>query len=189
MKRTMTVTILSSCAVLLVLVACGGGSPEEQAERWRGMYSARLNTSQYGSFIIQWPEPAPEPTMEEGAEPPAEEAEEAEMPEGEGEAAEAEEPPPAGNPNIMLDILIQHDSPIKLPGVTVDITMADADGNEKGAWKVWFDTADLPKANVRSYTHVLEDVPWEEGLGFHAEVRHPVPVEERGEYKELSSAG
>ncbi len=108
--------------------------------------------------------------------------------EGEGEMEEAMAAPPA-NPNIMLDILIQHDSPEMLPGITVDITMADADGNQKGAWKVWFDTADLLKANVRSYTHVLEEVPWEEGLGFFAEVRHPVPVEERGEYQEFSPAG
>jgi hypothetical protein len=172
--------VLCSCAVLLLVAACGG-SPEDKVARLRGMYSARLN-----GFILQaQPEPEPEIFIEEGAEPVVPEAEPAE---GEGEAAEPPPAPPA-NPDIMLDILIQHDSPELLPGITVDISMADAEGNEKGSWKVWFDTSTVKKANVTQYTHVLEDVPYEEGDGFFAEVRHPVPAAERGEYREFSSAG
>ena len=185
MKKITTLTVLS-CAVLLVLAACGGGSPEEKTARLRGMYSARIN-----GFLVQEQTPAePEMAVEEGTEgeePAAEPMAEAEG-EAEGEMAEAMEMPPA-NPNILLDILIQHDSPEMLPGVTVDISMADADGNEKGAWKVWFDTSKMLKANVTPYSHVLEDVPYAEGDGFYAEIRHPVPAEERGDYKEFSSAG
>ncbi|MFQ5349884.1 MAG: hypothetical protein ACE5EG_05510 [Thermoanaerobaculia bacterium] len=174
-------TVLCSCAVMLLLNACSGGSPEEKVARLRGMYSARLN-----GFLVQQP-PAAEPEMldEEGAEPMEAEVEPME---GEGEMVEPMEMLPA-NPNIMLDILIQHDSPEILPGITVDISMADGAGNEKGSWRVWFDTSKMKKANVTQYTHVLEDVPYEEGDGFFAEVRHPVPVEERGEYSEFSSAG
>ena len=102
--------------------------------------------------------------------------------------AEVEMAPPP-NPNILLDILIKHDSPEMLPGITVDISMADGDGNPKGAWRVWFDTSAVRKANITPYSHVLEDVPYVEGDGFFAEVRHPVPPEERGEYQEFSSAG
>ena len=149
------------------------------------MYSARLN-----GFLVQAPV-EPEPMIEEGIEEGMEamEAEAEAEGEGEGEVAEEMEPAPPANPNILLDILIQHDSPEILPGITVDISMADAAGNEKGAWKVWFDTSKVLKANVTPYTHVLEDVPYEEGDGFFAEIRHPIPVEERGEYKEFSSAG
>ena len=55
-------------------------------------------------------------------------------------------------------------------------------------WRLSFDTSTVKKANVTQYTHVLEDVLYEEGDGFFAEVRHPVPVEERSEYREFSSA-
>ena len=182
MKRTMTVRIaLGVCALMLILTACGGGTPEERVARTRGMYSARLN-----GFLVQAPaerEPMAEEATEEGAEAMEPEAE------AEGEMAEEMEPAPPANPNILLDILIQHDSPEILPGITVDISMADPEGNQKGAWKVWFDTSKMLKANVTPYTHVLEDVPYVEGDGFFAEIRHPIPVEERGEYKEFSTAG
>ena len=179
MQRLSTVRIvLCSCAVMLFLAACGG-SPEDKVARLRGMYSARLN-----GFLVQ-AAAEPEVYTEEGAEPMAADTG---MEGAEGEMAEPMEMAPA-NPDIMLDILIQHDSPELLSGITVDISMADGAGNEKGAWKVWFDTATVRKANVTQYSHVLEDVPYVEGDGFFAEVRHPVPAEERGEYSEFSSAG
>ena len=179
-------TVLCSCALLLLVLTACGGTPEDKVARLRGMYSARLN-----GFLVQQVAVEPEALFAEGEEPTEPEAEmvegEPEV-EGEGEMVMAMEMPPA-NPNIMLDILIQHDSPELLPGITVDVSMADADGNEKGAWKVWFDTSTVRKANVTQYTHTLEDVPYEEGDGFFAEVRHPVPAEERGDYREFSSAG
>jgi hypothetical protein len=174
-------TVLCSLVTVLLLAACAG-TPEDRVARLRGMYSARLN-----GFIVEQP-PAPEPLMmeeEEGEEPmaPVEEAAE--------EPMEPMEPEPMGpqTHDIRLDILIQHDSPERLPGVTVDISMVDGAGAEKGAWKVWFDTANMPKANVTQYTHLLEDVPYEEGDGFYAEIRHPIPAAERGEYREFSAAG
>lgn len=183
MNRIPTVkTVLYSCAALLVLTACGG-SPEDKVARLRGMYAARLN-----GFLVQAP-PAPEPAIpaEEGAEPSAPPVTPTPPAEGADEMAEPMAIEPA-NPDIMLDILIQHDSPTILPGVTVDITHVDADKNEKGSWKVWFDTSTVKKANVTQYTHVLEDVPYVEGDGFFAEVRHPVPAEERSQYRELSGS-
>ena len=62
-------------------------------------------------------EPVAEEATEEGAEamePEAEAETEAEG-EGEGEMAEEMEPAPPANPNILLDILIQHDSPDMKP--------------------------------------------------------------------------
>ena len=183
MNRLSTMrTALCSCSLLLLLAACGG-SPEEKVARLRGMYSAELN-----GFIIQRQEPpALEMAAEEGAEA-AEPAAEETAAEGAEEAVEPMEMAPV-NPNVMLDILIKHDSPELLPGVTVDVSMVDADKVEKASWKIWFDTSTVKKANVTQYTHVVEDVPYVEGDGFYAEIRHPIPVEERGEYKEFSSAG
>ncbi len=42
---------------------------------------------------------------------------------------------------VRLDILIQHRSNEKLPGLTVDVSMVDSAEMEKGHWRVWFDTS------------------------------------------------
>jgi hypothetical protein len=160
----------------LVLTACGPSSPAEKTAQTRSLYSARLN-----GFVVE-EEPIVEAPMGE-----------MEASAGEVETAEAilEEQadfePVAVSQRVLLDILIQHDSNEKLPGVTVDISMAAPDGQEKDHWRVWFDTSDIEKANVTQFTHILEDVSYEEGDGFFAEVRHPVPEEERSEYKEFAS--
>jgi len=87
---------------------------------------------------------------------------------------------------VRLDILIQHRSREKLPGLTLDISMVDSAEMEKGHWRVWFDTSDVTKATVTQFTHILEEVGYEEGDGFFVEVRHPIPVEERGDYREFA---
>ena len=160
----------------LIIAACGPSSPAEKVAQTRSLYSARLN-----GFVVE-----EEPIVEEVTYESEDLAEEAE-PE---EAAEMEEPadfePVAVSQRVLLDILIQHDSNEKLPGITVEISMADAGGQEKEHWRVWFDTADIEKANVTQFTHILEDVSYEEGDGFFVEVRQPVPEEERGEYKEFA---
>ena len=63
MNKVITVrTVFCCCVLLLLLTACGASTPEEKVERYRGMYSARLN-----GFLVQQPEPAePEMTAEEG---------------------------------------------------------------------------------------------------------------------------
>ena len=171
---------LIACAVVvslgLAVSACGPSSPGDKIARTRALYSARLN-----GFVVE-----EEPIIEE----PIAEAE-ALPAEAGTEAAELEEPadfePVAVSQRVLLDILIQHDSSEKLPGITVEISMADPAGQEKDHWRVWFDTSDIEKANVTQFTHILEDVSYEEGDGFFVEVRHPVPEEERGEYKEFAS--
>ena len=89
---------------------------------------------------------------------------------------------------VRLDVLIQHRSDERLPGITVDISMIDSSEVEKGHWRVWFDTSEVTQATVTQFTHLLEDVGYEEGDGFFLEVRHPVPVEERSEYRDFSTA-
>lgn len=169
----------------LVLEACGPSSPAEKIAQTRALYSARLN-----GFVVE-----EEPIAEEldvgvaveeveatGEDAPVEESiDEAEI----EEIADFE--PVAVSQRVLLDILIKHDSYDKLPGITVEISMSDPGGQEKNHWRVWFDTSDIEKANVTQFTHILEDVSYEEGDGFFVEVRHPVPEEERGEYREFAS--
>lgn len=167
--------------VALVVSGCAPKSPEEKVAELRSYYAAELN-----SFMVEEepmiPEVPEELLGEEGESAPEE-------PTAEGES-EAIEPTPAVevSQKINLDILIRHRSDEILPGITVDIGMVDANEVEKGHWRVWFDTSQILKANVKPFTHILEDVGYEEGDMFFAEVRHPVPVEDRGEYREFAAS-
>ena len=171
------------CCLLVVsilaagLVGCAAKSPEEKVAQLRSLYKARLN----GFIVREEPVGGVEEIVEteiSAQEPAAEEM-------AEGEALETFEPVPVVQ-KVMLDILIQHDSAEKLPGLTVDISMVDGQGNDKGYWQVWFDTADIVKATPTQFTHILEDVGYVEGDGFFAEVRQSIPASEYGAYKEFS---
>ena len=167
--------------------ACGPSSPAEKIAQTRSLYSARVN-----GFVVEEEPIFDEPIVEaEVEEAEVEEVEiEAEVEEAEVEVEELEEQadfePVAVSQRVLLDILIQHDSNEKLPGITVEISMADPDGQEKNHWRAWFDTSNIEKANVTQFTHILEDVSYEEGDGFYVDIRHPVPEAERGEYKEFA---
>lgn len=166
-------------------VGCGQKSPEERVAELRSYYSARLN-----GFIVDEEPVFAEPSPLEA--PLDEEASEAAGEQPSAEAAASAEFAPeteiALRQRVHLDILIQHRSPERLPGLTVDISMADSGGREKGSWRAWFDTSNMAEATVTQFTHILEDVGYEEGDGFFVEVRHPVPVEERGEYREFAAS-
>ncbi len=158
------------------LVGCSPKSPEEKVAQVRSLYKAKLN----GFIVTEEPVGGVEEVVvtEVSAE---EQAEEVTAEEG----LESFEPVPLVQ-KVLMDILIQHRSAEKLPGLTVDISMVDGQGNEKGHWRVWFDTADIPKATPTQFTHILEDIGYVEGDGFLAEVRQPVPASEYGDYKEFS---
>lgn len=158
------------------LVGCSPKSPEEKVAQVRSFYKAKLN----GFIVREEPVGGVEEVVvtEVSAE---EQAEEVTAEEG----LESFEPVPLVQ-KVLMDILIQHRSAEKLPGLTVDISMVDGQGNEKGHWRVWFDTADIPKATPTQFTHILEDIGYVEGDGFFAEVRQPVPASEYGDYKEFS---
>lgn len=170
----------------LIFAACSPASHEERVAKLRSHYKARLI-----GFIVK-AEPvleAPAAEAEDGAES---ESPTADVSPAAADPASAEEMEPevAMTPvrqDIAIDILLQHDSPEKLPGITLDIEMVDAAEKTKNTWKVWVDTATLPKATGTQFTHLLEDVDYEEGDGFNVEVRSPVPPEERSEYREFSA--
>jgi hypothetical protein len=170
--------------VSVLLIGCAPKSPEEKVAQLRSRYKARLN-----GFIVQ-EEPVEEMSAtlegmpEEMPETPVEAAEGLE----EGELGEGEPMAVPVAQKILLDILIQHDSTEKLPGVTVDISMVDPSEQEKAHWRVWIDTSGMAKATPTQFTHILEEVAYEEGDGFSAEIRQPVPAEDRSEYREFASA-
>jgi hypothetical protein len=171
-------TLFLGVAALVLVLACGPKSPEEKVAGLRASYSARLN-----GFLIEEEPILPEvPATEETLAPEAEAGEVADA----GEEVEVVMMEVPVKQLVRLDILIQHRSEERLPGVTVDISMADPAGQEKGHWRVWFDTADVPEATVTQFTHILEEVGYEEGDGFFVEVRHPVPAAERGDYREFA---
>lgn len=161
--------------VLLSLPACQR-DPAEQIARARADYSAELL-----AFALQRTE-VEEPLVglreeEEGEAPPVEE---------DGEL-EATEPEPATQ-DIILDILVHWRGFDRLPGLTLDITHVDAAEREKGRYHLWVDTSRLERGPGEQITHVLEDVAYEEGDGFHVGVRRQVPEEERHLYREFAEA-
>ncbi len=158
-------TLALAVAGLLLLAACAGEGGVSGA---RAGYIAEM-----GSFSVVAPAMA-EKAAEE-AETDAEATEEA--------AAPAE---PAMT-TVLLDFLIHNEGSETLDGVTVDLTIADPDGNEKERHLLWVDTTGLTKGSQRQVAHELTDVAYVEGDGFHVEVRHPIPMEERGDYAEFDA--
>ena len=153
-------------AALLLLAACAGEG---------GVAGARAGyIAEMGSFsVVQAPAMAEEAT--EDAEAEAEATEEAAAPTGPAMVT------------VLLDFLIHNEGSGALDGVTVDLTIADPEGNEKERRLIWVDTAGLTKGSQRQVAHDLTDVAYTDGDGFHVEVRNPIPMEERGDYREFDA--
>ncbi|MEM7587566.1 MAG: hypothetical protein AAF560_29530, partial [Acidobacteriota bacterium] len=119
-------------------------------------------------------------------------AAEAAVAEGE-EAAEGEEmmeveAGPQLRP-IFFDLIVRFDGYDALPGITVDITHADAFQKEKEVFRHWLDTTGMAKSDTRQIDFILEDIEFEDGDVFSVMLRETVPSEERGEYREFAEAG
>lgn len=176
MPRKSIFAVISLCLAALVTFACAS-EPEDPAERIseiRSGYSAELN----GFVVHQVPEAG------DGA--PVEEGDGSAEPGEEGEEAGAEEPAEVPvRQDVILDILVSRDSRETLPGLTLDVTQADAQENEKASWKVYLDVSDVLRGPGTQISYRLEDVEVADDDFFHVEVRHPVPAAERGEYREF----
>ncbi|HEX6198626.1 MAG TPA: hypothetical protein VF150_00035, partial [Thermoanaerobaculia bacterium] len=172
-------TTLCLATVLTLACASEPEDPEERVSEIRSRYSARLN----GFVVHQVPEVPAEPPLEvpaEGAEPVADD--QAEGAEAEGVEVLQEVPVTQA---VTLDILVSRDGRNTLPSLTLDITQVDAQERDKASWKAYLDVADVQRGPGTQVSYRLEDVEYEEGDGFHVEVRHPVPAAERGEYREF----
>lgn len=180
--------VLLLATILIVGVGCAEAPPEERLAMTRARYEASLN----GFLVEQQPMQLPESADPDAAEEPAvegdETGQEAVATEPGGEAESVEEAPVALLQNVLLDIVIRHESFDKLDGITVDITMADGE-RELQVWQAWFDTSAIEKGPGVQFSHTLENVDYQPGYGFSADIRHPVPPEEWGRYKEFSDLG
>lgn len=169
---TFCLSLVAAAAV--VAAGCAPKSPEERVAALRAKYEAELN-----QFVIKTQPVEPAPA--------AEEAEEAAASGEEGLAEPAIEELPITS-DVVLDIVVKNHNNENLPGLTLDVSQVDAQKQEKGHWRVWVDTAHIGRGPGTALTHVLTGVDYEEGDGFHVEVRQSIPPEEWSEYQEFSSA-
>ena len=96
--------------------------------------------------------------------------------------------PGTGAQRIVLDVLVDWTGREPLPGLTLDVSMADPTGAEKVQRRVWIETAQLRRGGEQ-LALVLDGLPWQPGDGFFVEVRAAVPAAERGEYREFGAGG
>ena len=192
MHRRFSIILASLVLVLAAATACGPElSPEEEIAEARSHYSAEIN----GMAVQSTPmEPAAGAGMAqegEGAEEGAAGAQEAA---GAAEDEGAEEMEMAAEPevrqDVILDILVSKEGRGEpLDRLTVDIEQVDESQQVKETWKAYLDVSDVHRGPGTQITHRLENVDYQEGDGFFAEVRHPVPAEERGAYREFREQG
>lgn len=178
-------------SIALIGVGCEQMTEQEKIAEARSRYEATLT-----NFMVQQVPLVADESAEESAEGAAAAVEDAEATaddaaaEAEDQSAEeadaetVEEVPV--RQDVLVDILVRHESDDPLDGITVDFYMSDGT-NDIQNWKVWFDTTAV-QANTPGvqFTHTFEDVDYQEGYGFYAEIRRPVPAAERGEYREFA---
>jgi len=91
--------------------------------------------------------------------------------------------------DLELRIQIQHDSPEKLPGLTLEVQRLGPDGDdvERQHGRVWVDVSAIeagPGGEVRA---TLPAVPYVPGERLHVFVRQIVPASERAAYREFQA--
>ena len=165
-------------AIALLIGACGGGG---------GVAAARAGfIAEMRSFTVQAPA-ADEAMASEDADADAEVEADADADTAADAEAEGDMPAEPAMVDVMLDILVHNEGAGTLDGITVDLTIADPDGAEKERRLLWVETAGLTKGSQTQVVYDLNDVVYTEGDGFHVEVRHPIPMEERGDYREFDA--
>lgn len=166
--------LIGATAIALALTGCRKESAADRVSNLRAGYTATLN-----GFVVQQEPMEPTPQQAEGA---------AAAQEGATETAKEAAAPPVRQ-NVMLDILVRNDNDERLDGLTLDVTQADANKNEKASWKVWIDSSGIGRGPGVQISHVLKNVDYQQGDGFNVEVRTPIPPSERGDYREFQSPG
>ncbi len=95
---------------------------------------------------------------------------------------------PGAPQQYLLDVLVTWQGGEEaLAGLTLDVSMADAAGKEKVERRAWVDVAGVGRGGTQVAV-TLTDLPWQPGDGFFVEVRTPIPVAERGAYREFAAA-
>ena len=194
MKRSLMKSTLAGAllvGLVLMVTACAPGSPEEKVAEIRSNYTVELN-----SWRVLEPEPAEMPAegedIAEGEEAPAEDtATEDTAGEGEEAAAEGEEGMDAmadAEPRtdaVLFDLVVYFRGNEGLPGVTVDITQAGADQQEKAVYHHFIDTEGIVNGDTRQEAFELEGVEFAEGDVFAVSLKPGIPAD-ISEYREFS---
>ena len=166
-----------AASVLAAALASGCGAnlrPADRIESVRALYRAEIT----GFTVESSPAPVaaePAPAVETAPSPGADDG-------GSGLVA-----PPVPASDVVLDLLLRHEPGEELGGLTVEVGLLDPAGTEKEHYRIWIDAAGAASGEKR-VTYRLEDVPYVEGDRFVAEVRTPVPANERILYKEYPVA-
>jgi hypothetical protein len=91
---------------------------------------------------------------------------------------------------IVFDLLVHYDGRgDSLPGITVDVTQAGADGQEKGSWLQFLDTPGIAKGSSKQIAFEIPGVLFEEGDVFAVTLNQNVAAADRSKYREFSTAG
>lgn len=168
-----------------LLAGCAAQTPEERVAALRADYGATLN-----SFQVR-EEPIAPADVTVVAEPAAEAGTETALEAGTELAADAPAVAavaPEVRQDVLLDIVVDNRGDERLPGLTLDVEQADGQGQPKTTYRIWVDTSAILPGARGAVTHVLEDVDYAPGDGFHVEVRQAIPPEERDLYREFAEA-
>lgn len=188
-RRTLTLALIA--VALVALTACA----PKTVDQIRAQYSVELN-----AWMPLAPPAPEEPMMDEAMEGEMGEAMEAdamedeamagEGMEGEGADGMMEEAAPAGPTprDIQFDVVVRFSGQEPLPGVTIDITHADASEQQKGVYRHYVETTNFLPGEPFQETFKIEGVPFEDGDVFSASIRPVVPEAEKGEYREYADA-
>ncbi len=185
MARTLRTLLPLLLVVTLgtALSGCAESSPEEKIAKIRSAYEVQLN-----SWRVLAPPVAEAAAGEAGEEGTAEGEPTAE---GEGEDPAAEgveamaEPAAPQRVSIQFDLVVYLRGRESLPGITVDITQADANQQEKAVYRQWVDTTNVMKGSPGQSDFILEGIVMEEGDVFAATIAPGVPAD-LSAYREFS---
>jgi hypothetical protein len=188
------VTMTLIAMTLLVFAGCAPADPQAQVAAARADYEAQLS-----GWIVRQPEP-----MEATLDPVA--TAESPMDENEGEVdpSMASETSPAAEEmaavvdpvvpdpteiTVLFDVIVLFSGKDPLPGLTVDITHADAAGGEKVVRQHYLEVGDLLRGSTRQVAIELDGWDLTDGDQFSIEVRRGLSDAERGTYREFQEAG
>lgn len=192
MRRLSSLVLVALLVVLMLpLIACGPSTPEGKVAKARASYTVEINS--WNPKKEEPPMADPEVVAGEAMPGEAEAVAIAEEAAAvvEGEAGEVEEEMAeeiiAGpqTTNILFDLVIYFRGDKSLPGITIDITHASAGQEEKSTYRHYVETSGIINGETRQHAFLMEDVPFEDGDVFSANIVSGIP-QDLSLYREFS---
>lgn len=176
-RRLSLVGLLS---LLFALAACAPADPQARVAESRAKYEVKLN-----GWLQR---PVEEGQAAEAAAGASEQAASSADPGAASQEAALAKPDPR-QIKVLMDLLVTFTGRKPLPGITVDISHADADGNEKAHRQHYVALAGMHRGAPQQVEVELDGWDLEDGDQFSVEVRQDIPEAERGAYREFQEAG